>query len=375
MDAATPGTLLPQAPDAQAILNGLPYVVLTLDPADTIVSANLAAENFFNLSLATLHGRRLGQLLPADSQLLALAREARLADASFTEYAVDLQLLAGPRATADLLVTPLADAPGWLLITLQSRAIAQKITRQLTHQGAARTVEGVAAMLAHEIKNPLSGIRGAAQLLEDGADDDSRTLTQLIVTEVDRIAALVDRMEAFSDTRPLDRKPENIHAILGHVRKVAQSGFARALTIRERYDPSLPPVLANRDRLIQLFLNLVKNASEAAGSKGEIQITTAFRHGMRVAMKGSGRRISLPLEVCVIDSGPGAPADLVEHLFEPFVTTKTNGSGLGLALVAKVVGDHGGVVEYERLEDPGRTVLRVLLPMYREGTMGEEGEA
>jgi two-component system nitrogen regulation sensor histidine kinase GlnL len=253
---------------------------------------------------------------------------------------------------------------GRIVLVLQERTMADKIDRQLNHRGAARTVTGLAAMLAHEIKNPLSGIRGAAQLLETSVDDEDRALTRLICDEADRIVKLVDRMEVFSDERPIEREPVNIHIVLDHVRRLAQSGFARSIRIADEYDPSLPPVFANRDQLVQVFLNLVKNAAEAIGSTpdGEIVLTTAFKPGFRLSVQGSPTKVTLPLEFCVRDNGHGVPADMIPHLFDPFVTTKANGTGLGLALVAKIIGDHGGVIECE--SQPRRTVFRVLMPAF-----------
>jgi two-component system nitrogen regulation sensor histidine kinase GlnL len=262
-------------------------------------------------------------------------------------------------------VAPLPERTDHVVIMLQERTIADKMDRQLTHRGAARSVIALAAMLAHEIKNPLSGIRGAAQLLEQSVGDDDRSLTRLICEEADRIVKLVDRMEVFTDERPIEREPVNIHVVLEHVKRLTHSGFARHIKFVEDYDPSLPPVLANRDQLIQVFLNLIKNAAEAIGenaSDGEIQLSTAFRPGVRLSLAGSKSRVSLPLEFCVRDNGPGVPEDLLPHLFDPFVTTKPSGSGLGLALAAKIIGDHGGIIECE--SQPRRTVFRVLMPMY-----------
>jgi len=286
--------------------------------------------------------------------------------AAVNEYKVDLGTPRNPGdRLVDLHVAPLPEQADHVVVMLQERTIADKMDRQLTHRGAARSIVALAAMLAHEIKNPLSGIRGAAQLLEQSVGDDDRALTRLICDEADRIVKLVDRMEVFADERPVEREPVNIHVVLDHVKKLAQSGFARHIRFVQDYDPSLPPIFANRDQLVQIFLNLVKNASEAIGegaTDGEIQLTTAFRPGVRLSMPGNKSRVSLPLEFCVKDNGPGVPEDLMPHLFDPFVTTKPSGTGLGLALVAKIIGDHGGVIECE--SQTRHTIFRVLMPVF-----------
>jgi len=349
----------------EGLVDALPHPLLVIGKDLAIEYANTAAEDFFQMSAGVLCRHGLPDVVAFGCPLIALVEQVQRNGTTVNEYGVELGSFRFETAKlVDLYGGPLPEAPGRVMIMLQQRSMAQMIERQLTHRGAARSVSGLAAVLAHEIKNPLSGIRGAAQLLESDRTDGDRTLTQLICSESDRICKLVDRMEIFGDERPIQREPVNIHDVLDHVKKIATNGFARHTKIVENYDPSLPPVPGSRDKLVQVFLNLIKNASEAIGeerSDGQITLSTAFRPGVRLSVPGSQARVSLPLEIAVEDNGTGVPTDLLQHLFDPFVSTKPSGTGLGLALVAKIIGDHGGIIECD--SRPRFTVFRALMPM------------
>jgi len=361
--------------DPTLLLAALPDPIIAIDRQGVVRFVNPAAEQFLGVGAPALRGASLSDFVAPRSPLFGLVEAVWRDGGSIAEYDV---LLEGPRLPprpVTIQGAPVGEAADILVLALHERAIAEQMDRQFAHRDAARSMTAMAAMLAHEVKNPLSGIRGAAQLLEQDADDSGRQLTQLICDETDRIVALVDRMEAFSDHQPIARAAINIHEVLERVRRIAQSGFARHVRFGEEYDPSLPPVHGNRDLLVQIFLNLVKNAAEAApNAGGEIIIATAYRHGRRFTPVGGGRPLQVPLMVSITDNGAGIPEELKAHLFDPFVTTKRNGTGLGLALVAKVIGDHGGIIEFD--SQPRKTVFRVFLPMApwdsRQDSIGDE---
>ena len=353
-----------RAPEAAALLSALPVPMVVLDAENRFTYANHAAEHFLGVSFSQLAQMKLVDLVPPDHPAFMLLAQVRQGEVTVSDHDMTFESPRLRKRGIAVQCAPLPEEPGSVLLVLQDASAARALDRQLTFRSAARSVTSMAAILAHEVKNPLSGIRGAAQLLESSVGDADRELTVLIRDEADRIRALVDRMEMFG-AKPIEHDAVNIHRVMEHVRRLAQSGFGANIRFTEIYDPSLPPVHGNRDQLVQVVLNLVKNAAEAIASagvaNGEITLITAFQHGVRLAVPGSDRRMHLPMVVAVCDNGPGIPEDIRSNLFDPFVTSKSSGSGLGLSLVAKIVSDHGGLIEVD--SRPGRTEFRLHLPM------------
>ena len=361
--------------DFELIWNSLPNPVLTVDAAGAIIEVNSAAENFLGASQRQLSGQPLAALAGEDSRLADLVRQVLRQGVKMAEYGVELNWPELPARLVDLQAAPMVDRRAergaGAVVMIHPRAIVETMDRSLSHRNAARSITGMAQMLAHEIKNPLAGISGAAQLLQmklaqsNLADEDSE-LTGLIREEAERIGALVGRVEQFGEIGPGRYQPVNIHDVLDRACRAAKAGFAAHLRFAQEYDPSLPPTMGDADQLMQVMLNLLKNAAEATPKVGGIIIvTSSYRAGMKVASP-TGRRESLPLQITITDNGSGVPEELLSHIFEPFVTAKSNGSGLGLALVSKIVSDHGGVISCD--SEPGRTRFRLLLPVAVEGS-------
>ncbi|MXU65765.1 two-component system sensor histidine kinase NtrB [Oceanomicrobium pacificus] len=346
-----------------AVWAAIPYPAIVLNRDDEILSANSTAEVFCGTSAKQMVGRKLSRFTGEDSALLDAVQQTRRGTVSVVQHEVEMSWTDRVVRLNSIHAAPLQDDDGTVLILMHPRGVAEKMDRSMNYRSAARSVTGMAAMLAHEIRNPLAGISGAAQLLAMNLDDADRELTDLINDETKRIGNLVERVEQFGDLRPALREPVNIHDVLDRSKRAAQAGFAAHVRFIETYDPSLPPVVGDSDQLMQVFQNLLKNAAEAVPKVGgTVQIRTSFRPGLKLSLSGQ-RSESLPLQITIVDNGPGIPEGLMADIFDPFVSTKTNGSGLGLSLVSKIVADHGGLIECDSM--PGRTQFQLLLPIWQ----------
>ena len=347
--------------DDDALWTSLPVPALLIDADDRIVEVNSAGEFFLNASVKSLIGKPIFDRLQIEANLVDTLARLRRDNGPMFINNVDVGRGLEAPVECNIQLAPVSGVSGQVLILMEPRDIAGRLNKALGVKSAARSAIGMAEMLAHEIKNPLAGITGAAQLLSMGLSDADRELTDLIVVESRRIVALLDQVEQFGNLRPPDKRAVNIHDLLDRARKSAVVGFAANMQVIEDYDPSLPSTWADGDQLLQVFLNLLKNASEAAGKEGgTIRIHTFYEHSLRLRRK-DGPGNALPLQVEIIDDGPGLPPEIAEQIFEPFVSGRENGTGLGLALVSKIISDHDGWIGVDSV--PGRTVFKISLPV------------
>lgn len=351
----------PPYPVPGVIWASLPLPALLIDREGLILEVNPEAETFLNASSRTLTGQPAFDRLSIDAEMDQALARARSNRSALNINDVDVTGGDRPPVQCNIHVAPMQDNPDVILLILSPREIADRLGRSMGVKTAAKSAIGMAEMLAHEIKNPLAGISGAAQLLSMGLPPEDQELTDLIVEETRRIVKLLEQVEQFGNLRPPERRAVNIHDALDRARKSALVGFGSQMTITEAYDPSLPPTWVDPDQLMQVFLNLIKNASEAAGrGGGTIRLRTFYDLSLRVRRK-DGTSAALPLNVEIIDDGPGIPPDIAGEIFEPFVSGRENGTGLGLALVSKIISDHDGWISVDSV--PGRTVFRLSLPM------------
>ena len=339
----------------------LPFPAFVVDVSSRIAEVNDAAEGFCMASKRQMKGEPLEKFSSEGSAVLDAVRQAQDGMRSVVLHDIKIGWGGKPRGVANVQATRLAS--GEVLLLLHPRSIADKMDRSLSHRNAARSVVGMAAMLAHEIRNPLAGISGAAQLLAGTQSVEDRELTSVIEDEAKRIGELVNRVEAFGEMGPGAVEPVNIHDVIDRAKRAAAAGFASHIRFSEVFDPSIPPTAGSGDQLMQVLLNLLKNAAEAMPNGGAITLKTAFRPGVKLSLPGK-RSQSLPIEISVKDNGPGISPSILDDVFEPFVSTKSGGTGLGLSLVSKIVADHGGVVDCK--SDSGGTEFRLLLPVWNE---------
>ncbi len=340
--------------------NSLPIPGLLIDENDKIADMNPAAEGFLNHSTRSMIGYPVFDVLAVDAPIEEAFGRARKDNSVLIVNDVDVGT--GDRAPLQctLQIAPLIGSPGKFLFLLSTREFAGRITQGQTVKSAAKSAIGMAQMLAHEIKNPLAGIAGAAQLLSMSLPKQDLELTDLIVGETRRIAGLLDQVEQFGNQRPPKLAAVNLHDILDRARRSAILGYGANMTFVEDFDPSLPEAWVDADQLLQVILNLLKNASQAAGNGGgTIKMRTYYEYSLRLRRKDGGGK-ALPLQIEIQDDGPGLPPEIADDVFDPFVSGRENGTGLGLALVSKIISEHDGWISVDSV--PGKTTFRISLP-------------
>jgi len=342
----------------------LPVPTVLIDGSDRIIDANSAAEGFLGASVRGIVGTPVWDQIAVNAPIEEAVQRIRANGTPLFVNDVDVEMSNRAPLQCALQIAPLAGAPGTMILMISPRELVSRMTQSHSAKSAAQSVIGMAEMLAHEVKNPLAGIIGAAQLLSMNLGAEDWKLTDLIVAEGRRIVKLLEQVEEFGKLSAPQMKPVNIHDVLARARRSALLGFGAHMEIIEDYDPSLPLAVGDADQLMQVVLNLLKNASEAADLQGgKIHLHSYFEHSFRLH-RNDGAGQSLPLQIEVTDNGPGLPEDIKGNVFDPFVSGRENGTGLGLALVRKIISDHDGWISVTSM--PGRTVFRLSLPRAKE---------
>ncbi len=346
----------------QRILDNLTHAVLMFDARLCLDFINPAGEMLFAISAKRLIGQHAEKLLPANSHLLASISKGQNSGHPFTEHEVAIVLPGDRELTVDYTVTPLASLPGesGLLLELQQVDRQLRISREGQQLSQQQTMQSLVRGLAHEIKNPLGGLRGAAQLLErELPNEELKEYTDIIIGEADRLRNLVNRMLG-PNSLP-QKEAINIHQVLEHVRQLVAVEIESGISFISDYDPSIPEVMADRDQLIQAVLNIVRNAAQAIDNEGEIILRTRALRQFTIGQK----RHKLVCRIEIIDNGSGIPEDMMESIFYPLVTGRAEGSGLGLSISQSLINQHGGLIQCD--SRPGRTRFYLLLPLNNAG--------
>ena len=344
-----------------AIFASLPVPVIVVDRENLIVRANAAAEEFLMSSARAATGKSVFETLRAEGSLIETLARVRENDSPIFLNDIAISPVFGKSHQCSIQIAPLAGSPGEVILQISPRELADRLTQGGVMRMAARSVIGMADILTHEIKNPLAGITGAAQLLQSNLKQNDWELADIIVNEARRIAGLLDQVEQFGNVGKPHLKAINIHDVLDKAHRSAEVGFAAGMNILVDYDPSLPLAMGNSDQLQQVVQNLMKNAAEAAGGQGgTILLKSSYNQSLRIRKAEGGDRW-LPLQIEVIDDGPGLPDDVVPSMFDPFVSGRKSGKGLGLALAAKIISDHDGWISVDT--EPGQTIFRISLMM------------
>ena len=347
----------------EQVLNNLPTAIIVINENDDIIFLNYASEILFGESKKTLLKCNLKKILPTDNQIFSLIQQVKKQKYNAIQYDISINDFNKKNLLVDIEAG--LNNSNEIMLSFHKRSIAEQIDRSVVQKNM-HSVTGLSALMAHEIKNPLSGIKGAAQLLNDVVDSSDKDLTKMIIEEVDRIGELVGRVSSISENNIIKKTPLNIHDVIQRVINIAKTSFAKNCEIKEVFDPSLPEVYGDMNSLIQVFLNLVKNAAES-DKDGNIIIQTGYRHGFNIKVSGSNNKLKLPIYINIIDNGPGIPDSIKSHLFEPFVSSKYGGSGLGLSIVSSIIEEHGGIIEVNSI---GQTIFTVLLPSFEGNSNG-----